>query len=68
MPEFLVLVNSADRPYLMAASLEGKFFMKLSLLLMRLLTIFGSAGTGADILCPASEIKCWKSDIRNSVF
>ena len=32
------------------------------------LTIFGSAGIWADNLCPASQWKCWKSNIRSSVF
>ena len=32
------------------------------------LTIFGSADIWADILCPASQWKCLKSDIRSSAF
>lgn len=68
VPEFQVLVNSAGRPFLKAAGLEGKFLWSFLYLLMRLLTIFGSAGIGADMLCPVSQWKWWKSDIRNAAF
>ena len=56
MPEFL-LVNSAARGVflLMAAGIEGKFLSSFLYLLMRSLTIFGSAGISADNLCPASQ-------------
>ena len=65
-PEFL-LVNSAARRFSMAASFEKKFFIQLSLLMLSL-TIFGSAGIWADNQCPASQWKCWKSNICSSVF
>ena len=45
MPEFL-LVNSAARRFFLslAAGFEGKFLSSFLFLLMRSLTIFGSAG------------------------
>ena len=68
VPEFL-LVNSAARQcfFVNGCRFRGKIFIQLSLL-MRSLTIFGSAGIWADNLCPASQWKCWKSNIRSSVF
>ena len=54
--------------FLTAAGFEGKFLSSFPYLLMSSLTIFGSAGIWADILCPASQWKCWKCDIRSSVF
>ena len=47
---------------------ESKFLSSFLYLLTRSLTIFGSAGIWADNLCPASQWKCWKCDIRSSVF
>ena len=38
---------------------------KLASLLTRSLTILGTAGIWTDSLCPASQWKCWKSDMRN---
>ena len=67
VPEFL-LVNSAARRFLMASGFEGKFLSSFLYLLMRSLTIFVCVGIWADNLCPASQWKCWKSDIRSSVF
>ena len=66
VPEFL-LVNSAARRFSMAASFEGKFLSSF-FYWCNLLTIFGSAGIWPDNLCPASQWKCWKSNIRSSVF
>ena len=67
VPEHL-LVNSAARRLLTAAGIEGKFLTSFLYLLTHSLTIFGSAGIWAHNLCPASQWKCWKSDIRSSVF
>ena len=49
--EFL-LVNSAARRFSMTAGFEGKFLSSFLYLLMRSLTIFGSAGLWDDNLCP----------------
>ena len=46
VPEYL-LVNSAVRRFLMAASVEGKFLFRFLYMLTRSLTIFGSAGIRA---------------------
>ena len=67
VPEFL-LVNSSARRFLTAAGVEGKFLSRFFYLLLRLLTIYGSAGIWADNLCPASQWEYWKSDFRSSVF
>ena len=40
---------------------------KLSLLLMRSLTILGTVSMWSDSLCLASQWKCWRSDIHFSV-
>ena len=66
VPEFL-LVNSAARRCFMAAGF-GKFLCSFLYLLIRSLTKFGSAGIWPVYLCPASQWKCWKSDIRSSIF
>ena len=65
VPEFL-LVNSAARLFLMAARFQGKLLFSFLYLLMRSLTMFGSAGIWADNLCPACQWKCWESDIRGT--
>ena len=69
VPEFLLVNSSAKRFFfLMAAGFEGKLLSSFLYLPMCSLTIFGSVGIWADNLCPARQWKCWKSDIRSSVF
>ena len=44
------------------------FVLRAALLLTRSLTILGAAGVWTDSLFPASQWKCWESDIHSSVF
>ena len=70
MPNFVTILISAsvnsDPNRLL--SVIFPWSRKTVYLLMCSLTIFGSAGIWADNLCPSSQWKCWKCDIRSSVF